>query len=386
MSADSAEPSDTFTVALLDPVDLAHAPVPTNDSERLLFRQLFETLIRVDCRGELRPGLATAWSPDSTGRIWTFTLRDGAGFLDGSPVTADRLITSWRSREGMVRALGVDSAVPLDERRLAVTLRDVRDSAPMIFAEPALAASQPVDSAFLASVRIPLNGKQPVLQFVMSRAGDPRDALDGGADLVVTRDPALVDYVSARKEFETFPLPWDRTYVLFQRVGTEPIDAPIAGDSDRRSLAADAVSAEARPAESPFWWNSPCTINPSMPVQWPTSPRIVYRHGDEVARQLAERIIALAHGGVQLRAVALDSAEFAAALRKGGDRGYIVALPRQALAPCRQSTDLTAATTIQPLIDTRSRAILRRGSPELTVDWDGTVRVLGDHGVSKDLP
>jgi hypothetical protein len=30
---------------------------------------------------------------------------------------------------------------------------------------------------------------------------------------------------------------------------------------------------------------------------------------------------------------------------------------------------------IQPLIDTRAYAIVRKGSPPLTVEWDGTVRV-----------
>jgi hypothetical protein len=31
---------------------------------------------------------------------------------------------------------------------------------------------------------------------------------------------------------------------------------------------------------------------------------------------------------------------------------------------------------VEPLIDTRATAIVRRGSPGLRVDWDGTPRVL----------
>src|SRR5439155_19885395 len=57
-----ALPGDRMaTIALGDRVDPANAPHPTNDSERLLFRQLYETLVRVDCEGRVRPGLAASW-------------------------------------------------------------------------------------------------------------------------------------------------------------------------------------------------------------------------------------------------------------------------------------------------------------------------------------
>jgi hypothetical protein len=92
-----------------------------------------------------------------------------------------------------------------------------------------------------------------------------------------------------------------------------------------------------------------------------------------VARGLAERIVALASG---LRTAALEPAEFAASVTNGLDRAYVMALPRQTLTPCRDSAGWPGGATIQPLIDTRAHAIVRRGSPPLTVDWDGTVRVL----------
>ena len=103
--------------------------------------------------------------------------------------------------------------------------------------------------------------------------------------------------------------------------------------------------------------------------------RIVYRRDDKVARGLAERIVALTRDTVQLRTAALGPAEFAAALRGQRDRGYVLDLPRQALAPCHELAALPMRSTIQPLIDTRATAIVRRGSPALTVDWDGTVRL-----------
>src|SRR5262245_3159866 len=55
------------TVGLSEPIDPSNAPSPSNDSERLLFRQLFETLVRVDCMGRVAPGLATSWHLDADG-------------------------------------------------------------------------------------------------------------------------------------------------------------------------------------------------------------------------------------------------------------------------------------------------------------------------------
>src|SRR5262245_41877612 len=50
-----SEPGEPIrTVALGEPVNPANAPYPSNDSERMLFRQLYETLVRVDCEGRLR--------------------------------------------------------------------------------------------------------------------------------------------------------------------------------------------------------------------------------------------------------------------------------------------------------------------------------------------
>src|SRR5688572_3492440 len=76
------------SVALGERVNPANAPHPTNESERLLFRQLFETLVRVDCEGRVAPGLADSWALDPSGPVWTVTLRSNALFSDGSPVTA----------------------------------------------------------------------------------------------------------------------------------------------------------------------------------------------------------------------------------------------------------------------------------------------------------
>ena len=360
LSSVPAESPETLIVVLADPVDLAHAPFPTNDSERLLFRQHSETLVRLDCHGEVRPGLASEWRGDSTGRRWTFTLRQSARTPDRAPLTAAGVVSSWLGRRGAVDALGIDSAVALDDGRLSVTLRATPDAAPRLFADPALS--------------VPHSESGPILDFRVAPDGDPRDALDRGADLVVTRDPAVVDYVASREEFTTFALPWSRTYALLQPAGAHP-KWTLEVDSVGRSLARDVAQADARGAEPSVWRRECPYTRRSYVVAAPISPRIVYPRDDKVARGLAERIVALTRDAVQLRSAGLDPAEFAAAIRDQQDWGYVLGFPRQVAAPCHELTALPVGAWIQPLIDTRAHAIVRRGTPPLTVDWDGTVRM-----------
>src|SRR5712692_9952569 len=126
---------DTLSVALPEPVDPAHAPAPKNDTERLVFRQLYETLIRVDCTGRVLPGLAR--SAERSGRdAWTFTLRDEARFWDGAPVTTRDVLTAWRARdEGLAQSVTI-----IDEHTLTVRQPETPFQP---FADPALAVSKP---------------------------------------------------------------------------------------------------------------------------------------------------------------------------------------------------------------------------------------------------
>ena len=351
-------------VALLDSVDSHHGLSPANDSELLLYRMTLDTPVRLDCRGRPLPGLAKSWEGDSDGRVWTLTLKDDARhYHPNSRITAPEVVTAWNDRKAFEGSM-IQSAVALDEHRISVTLSSPHDSVPRILADPSLSFA--IDPA-----------QRPAgVKFQTQTGMDPRDVLDRGAGLVVTRDPSLVEYVAGRPDFAAFALPWSRTYTLLQPASAEPLDM-VSGEPERRSLARDAVSADARPAEPPFWWNEAAQC-PSSVVSEPTSTssRIAYNREDDVARGLAERIVALAAPGTPLRAIALEPADFAAQLRTGSNRAYIVALPRQVLAPCRLSTTWPTGARVQPLIDTRAHAIVRRGAPALAVEWDGTVRVV----------
>ncbi|MHA6792145.1 ABC transporter substrate-binding protein [Pseudonocardia bannensis] len=53
-------------------------------------RQMFDTLITYkQGTSDLAPGLATAWTPSENGTVWTFTLREGVKFHDGTDLNAE---------------------------------------------------------------------------------------------------------------------------------------------------------------------------------------------------------------------------------------------------------------------------------------------------------
>ncbi|MEU5875671.1 ABC transporter substrate-binding protein [Glycomyces sp. NPDC047369] len=49
----------------------------------------YETLVRIGADYEPEPGLATEWEESEDGLTWTFTIRDGATWSDGEPLTAE---------------------------------------------------------------------------------------------------------------------------------------------------------------------------------------------------------------------------------------------------------------------------------------------------------
>jgi hypothetical protein len=409
------------TVGLTDPVDPAHAPRPSNASERLLFRQLYETLVRVDCDGRATPALAASWRLDGDGRTWVVSLREQARFDDGTFVTTGAVLASWSLPDGsgLRPAAGrlVSQATALDARTLAVVPRGAWGEHPLALAHPELAVAAPAgESRWPLGTRsaraIADPGAQAIvvqtgrlapgppdttsgLRFLMTPGRDGRDLLDRGVDLLVTRDPATLAYAAALPRFERVPLAWDRTRVLIapgRRAG-----AVLPAVEARHALATDAVRGEARGAEGPFWWDAPRACGEARPRPGPpvsTNRRVVYDEADGASRDLAERVVGLARTGSPasaavldglpvgqaepLRAVGLRGEALAQALGRGADAAYVLAVERRPLDACAALDGLLAAApwlapeTIVPLVETRPQAIVGQGRAGAALEWDGT--------------
>ena len=413
-------PSDTISVAVTEPIDPAHIPTPGNSAERFAFAQAYETLVNVDCEGHPYPGLAQSWAMDATRTRVTLVLRDAAQFWNGKPVVASDVLAAWRATAGLSTESNVarrvaDGTTIVDDRTFTVSLAD---TAWLVLADPALAVYQPqpgqawaegsgryhVVDATVGAEPLTLapasTTSGPNLTIRTRRSADPRDAIDAGADLLVTDDPVAVSYAATRSNLTAIPLPWTRTYAL-----AVPSSAPTGAtamlplarglDTLTASLARDAVHAEARAAQAPYWWvGIPGCESLSrgsagaLPAGARRSSRIVYRRDDRVARGLAERLVALGRGAT---ATGLAPGDFARALHAGAELAYVLDLGRASLSPCQDLAVLESAArwlaggpgegiataTLLPLIDTRARAIVNRDHVSAMIDWDGTLRIGG---------
>ncbi len=75
--------------ASLDPATALEGPVS------VVARQLFDTLVQYrDVSSDIEPGLAAQWSVSRDGLVWTFRLRDGVRFHDGTALTAQHVVES----------------------------------------------------------------------------------------------------------------------------------------------------------------------------------------------------------------------------------------------------------------------------------------------------
>jgi len=409
---------DTVRVVLPDLVDARHAPAPTNDAERLVFRQLYEGLVRVDCEGRVRPSLAVAWR-SSGDTVWTFELAPDARFWDGTPVDDGAIGDGWRGAPFVpVRDVRSDGA-----GTVTIVLNAPR--AIEAFADPAWSVVKHIpesrwplgtgawwvrggerdgrDSVLVAGRTPTAPPGLPVLVFAHAGDGDPRDLLDGPVDVLTTRDVGVRRYAEARAQWQVLPLAWDRLYVVLSPRRQRPGATPQLTPDIRVALARDAVRADARPATpAPAWWaRQDCAIGASdhrrAAGPMVDSSAVVFAASDPVAGDLAGRLVARADEELRTllagsapgtpRAIGLASPADSLRLRDGAALAFVVALPAHPLDPCRAIAGLTTAVpwladstggipadAPASLVETRRHLVMRVGTVA-RLDADGGVRL-----------
>jgi hypothetical protein len=421
-----AERRDRLKLAVAEPIARANAPVPRNAAERLVFRQLYETLVRVDCDGRVRPALAESWTVDETGRAWQFRLRRDARFADGSPAMPADVVASWSAPAAAEArtAAGITGVADAGGGVLLVALRTPIDGA-HVFAHAALAVARPaagnawpagsggyrVDAADRRVLRL-ISGDDAshpprALAFHVSTSPDSRAALDAGADALVASDAAALAYARALGGYAVTPLPWSRTYVFATRGPGEDAHVPAAA---LESLATLTLRGAARPAQQALWWREPtCRVpEPAAPMPAGGVPAvgggaIVYERGDAAGRAIAERLVALAwpagsapawlrallprdYGarGTPPTALGLDRGALLDALARPGGLAFVLALPRTGGAVCAAPAIAGDAALhsllfgtrdwrVTPLLDARDHLIHRTGLGRVIVDGDGAL-------------
>src|SRR5262249_6083657 len=89
-------------------------PSFANDGESVrVARQIFETLVRPEDGGtRIVGGLAESWSADPAGTTWTFRLRRGVTFHDGTPFDAAAVCANfdrWYHYSGLLQSPDVST-------------------------------------------------------------------------------------------------------------------------------------------------------------------------------------------------------------------------------------------------------------------------------------
>ena len=354
-------PGGEFTVLLNESVDPAHAPVPHNPGERLVFAQLYETLVNVACDGRILPGLARHWACTEDSTVWVFTLRTDARLWDGTRITADLVRQAWAGSQECPRSgsqsspwawlnARSQSIKALDGLRLAVSLPEPQAQFPTLLAHPATAvavkrpgwtwpvgsgpcrlrASTPTPLPTLETRPNPHHPRAPTwksLTFLVHPGRDPRDLADQPFDLLLVRDQASRRFYDQVPGLQTLPLPWDRLYLL----AVSPEQNPDGGATWRSAArkidpARDLTSGEARswpdlifpsgPAVQCPQLTGPVATRPSAERSWDLpgyqldAQAVVCTTGDPTARELAERLSALRGGQTRVAVMPADAASF----------------------------------------------------------------------------
>ncbi|MEP4380094.1 MAG: ABC transporter substrate-binding protein [Alphaproteobacteria bacterium] len=128
--AAQAQPKDSLTIGLtLEPPHLDPTAGAAAAIDEIVYANLFEGLTRIDENGAVQPQLAKSWAVSGDGLVYTFTLKDGVAFHDGTGFDADDVVFSLnRARASdSVNAqkqlfAAMDKVEAVDARTVRITL------------------------------------------------------------------------------------------------------------------------------------------------------------------------------------------------------------------------------------------------------------------------
>jgi oligopeptide transport system substrate-binding protein len=180
-------------------------------------RDIYEGLTAEDSHGGVVPGVASSWSVDNTGTIYTFQLRPNAKWSDGRRTTADEFV------------LGLRRAVDPHTASGSAALLEVIKGASAIIAGRKSVNDLGVTAIGESTVRIELEHPAPFVLQILSQpiaaplhieiqppAGTDQSQVSvrvsNGAYTLVTRVPGSFIELARNQNY------WDAAHVLIERV------------------------------------------------------------------------------------------------------------------------------------------------------------------------
>ncbi len=260
----------------------------------------YDRLLYLDCNGIYQPGAATSWAPSDSGRTWVFDLREDLFDSNGNTIDAPALAMHYRMYRD--KPFNV-SAEALEPYKLAISFGRKHDQVP-----PGLLTYR---------FAVPVENKSGIVLASLTPEEDIRDRMEYDVEAVITRDPEIIAYANLRPEWTSMPLAWDRSYVLL--VGAQenkPLTLP-------RSVVEDLAQSVSGPdirehATDKFWAaTAGCEaylkeFESAISAPGPQYKQEIVDHynmdtfllsysaQDAMTRTLAERIVALSSGAIDI--------------------------------------------------------------------------------------
>jgi peptide/nickel transport system substrate-binding protein len=106
-----------------------------------IIAQWGDTIVRVGSEGQLEPSLAESFSSNAEGTEWTFTIREGVKFHDGSEMTADDVLATFNrhsdenSKSGALGIMKGITAMAVNGRDVSITLETGNADLPYLLSD-----------------------------------------------------------------------------------------------------------------------------------------------------------------------------------------------------------------------------------------------------------
>jgi len=129
LGAAHAEAQTTFKAVMHSDVKLLDPIWTTAYIQRNFGYMVWDTLFAMDEKFEVKPQMVDKWSVSDDKLTWTFTLRDGLQWSNGTPVTSDDCIASikrWAARDSMGQKMlgSVQGFEAVDPKTFKMTMKE----------------------------------------------------------------------------------------------------------------------------------------------------------------------------------------------------------------------------------------------------------------------
>ncbi|EEP74948.1 extracellular solute-binding protein [Micromonospora sp. ATCC 39149] len=211
--ADGRNSGASTTLRVVGPFEV-HSLDPSTGDGFFTRLQVAETLVDADGQGAVQPGLATSWKVSADQREWTFTLRPGAVFHDGTNVTPEAVVASLEIARGKPATPLADApieAVTATDGRVRVQLSKPYAPLPAVLAHTSAQVLAPASY-----------GKDKTVQAVIGT---------GPYKVERVKQPAEIDVVAFDR--------WAGTAPAIQRVSYQAV-----GRAETRALMAESGQAD----------------------------------------------------------------------------------------------------------------------------------------------